>query len=104
MIGGTMAIDYDVPRRTVEDAEDGVDGIEELRAAQLATAVQRPDIDADDTGAEAHELPGADLSDEALVIKVVPKALNEFTCASCFLVFHNGARSADDPTRCRDCA
>lgn len=55
---------------------------------------------------ESFELPGADLSSEELMIKVVPKRSDEFTCTSCFLVHHR-SRSAERPESrmiCRDCA
>lgn len=97
-----MARDYDAPRDSGD--EDEADSIEELRAAKAGTG-QRPELDDDvNSGAESVELPGADLSDESLVIRVVPKAADEFTCTSCFLVFHNSARSAPGSDVCRDCA
>ena len=55
---------------------------------------------------ESYELPGADLSDEELVVRVVPKKADEFTCSSCFLVHHRsrlaGGRSGE--SICTDCA
>lgn len=98
-----MATDYDAPRGR-GDEDDDADSIEELRAAGASRAEQNPLVEDDDAGAEAHTLPGADLSDESLVISVVPQSEDEFTCSSCFLVFGNGARSAAESTVCRDCA
>ena len=38
--------------------------------------------------AESLELPGADLSDESLTVRVLPRQSDEFTCSKCFLVQH----------------
>jgi hypothetical protein len=52
------------------------------------------------------ELPGADLSSEELMVKVVPKRSDEFTCTSCFLVHHRSRLAERTESRmiCRDCA
>ncbi|QHE72471.1 hypothetical protein GFS60_06112 [Rhodococcus sp. WAY2] len=52
------------------------------------------------------ELPGADLSSEELMVKVVPKRSDEFTCTSCFLVHHRSRLAGRTESRmiCRDCA
>ncbi|MCX5215533.1 DUF4193 domain-containing protein [Kitasatospora sp. NBC_00240] len=51
------------------------------------------------------ELPGADLSDEELSVRVLPKQQDEFTCSSCFLVHHLSrlARIKNQDQICRDC-
>ena len=63
------------------------------------------DIDESDT-AESFELPGADLSGEELVVKVIPKQADEFTCSVCFLVQHRSRLSSDGGGKlvCVDCA
>lgn len=96
-----MTVDYDAPRRTQAEPED--ESLEDLagRRKDAATAV----IDVDEGDAvDSYELPGADLSDEELTVRVIPKQADEFTCTSCFLVYHR-SRCAD-PARsiCTDCA
>ena len=56
--------------------------------------------------AENLELPGADLSDEGVALDILPKQLDEFTCAKCFLVHHRSQLdhdSAHGPV-CTDCS
>ncbi|MDH6288152.1 hypothetical protein M2275_003058 [Rhodococcus opacus] len=46
-------------------------------------------MDVEDTDtADAFELPGRDLSGEELIVRVIPKQADEFTCTSYFLVHH----------------
>ena len=98
-----MTVDYDAPRRTQVEPED--ESLEDLagRRNDAATAV----LDVDDSDvAESYELPGADLSDEELVVRVIPKQADEFTCSSCLLVHHR-SRLADASSWamiCTDCA
>ncbi|MBT2521712.1 DUF4193 domain-containing protein [Arthrobacter sp. ISL-28] len=97
-----MATDYDAPRKSEEDLSE--DSIEELktRRAEKPTAV----IEEDETDlAEGYELPGADLSGEELLVRVLPAQADEFTCSSCFLVRHRSqiAREKDGRLYCRDC-
>jgi len=100
----TMATDYDAPRRTESDdvAEDSLDELKERRNDAAASVI---DVDETDT-AESFELPGADLSGEELLVRVVPKQADEFTCSTCFLVHHRhryAGERAGLPI-CRDCA
>ncbi|AVM00518.1 dUTPase [Gordonia iterans] len=81
-----MATDYDAPRRTNDD-DLATDSLEELKARRNEAAAADVDVDETDT-AESFELPGADLSGEELSVRVVPKQDDEFTCSSCFLVYH----------------
>jgi hypothetical protein len=74
-----MATDYDAPRKSEEDLnEDSTEG---------------------------YELPGADLSGEELLVRVLPPQPDEFTCASCFLVRHRSqvAREKDGLKYCMEC-
>lgn len=102
-----MTTDYDQPRRR-EDEDATVQSLEELqaqRATQRAEARANA-IDVDEAElADTLELPGADLSDEELVVHVMPKQNDEHICARCFLVFHRSqlARVEDDGPLCRDC-
>jgi hypothetical protein len=99
-----MATDYDAPRRTETD-EVSEDSLEELKARRNEAQSAVVDVDETDS-AENFELPGADLSGEELVVRVVPKQADEFTCSSCFLVHHRSrlARKRNGQFICRDCA
>ncbi len=99
-----MATDYDAPRKTEEDAL-AEDSIEELKARRVDKAASTVDIDETEL-AENLELPGADLSDESLSVRVLPRQADEFTCSNCFLVHHRSqlARYRDGLPICRECA
>lgn len=97
-----MATDYDAPRKN--DDEVNEDSIEELK--NRSTNRQSAVVDEDETeAAEGFELPGADLSDEELQVRVLPAQSDEFTCASCFLVRHRSqvARQEGNMLYCTDC-
>ncbi len=55
---------------------------------------------------ETFELPGADLSDESLTVRVLPRQADEFTCSKCFLVHHRSqlAKIVDGQPICTECA
>lgn len=97
-----MTVDYDAPRRAPVDADESLD---ELAARRNDASTAVLDIDEADV-VESYELPGADLSDEELVVRVVPKQHDEFTCSSCFLVHHRSrlARGRNGESICTDCA
>jgi hypothetical protein len=97
-----MATDYDSPRKTDDDLSE--DSLQELQArrADKAASIIDEDLDA----GEVTELPGADLSNEELSFKVVPRQADEFTCSRCFLVHHR-SQLADDRNGqliCTECA
>ena len=97
-----MATDYDAPRKT--DEELSADSLEELLGRVKTKA---GGVDEDETEiAESLELPGADLSNEALTVQVVPKREDEFTCSSCFLVHHRSqlASEKNGVFICTECA
>lgn len=98
-----MATDYDAPRR--DEAEiAGADSLEELKARR--TDVQSGSVDVDEAElGENFELPGADLADEELTVKVLPMQADEFRCARCFLVHHRSQLAAgrDGKYVCREC-
>jgi len=98
-----MATDYDAPRKT--DDELAEDSIEELKARRVDKGASMVDVDEVEL-AETHELPGADLSDEPLTVRVIPRQADEFTCSQCFLVHHRSqlAREVGGQPVCRDCA
>src|ERR671926_264897 len=94
--------DYDAPRRSVIDVDE--DSLEELKARR--GQAQSPVVDIDDGDNEGFELPGADLSDEELTVKVLPMLADEFRCARCFLVHHRSqlAHERNGEMICRECA
>ncbi|NHC13837.1 DUF4193 domain-containing protein [Motilibacter deserti] len=98
-----MATDYDTPRKT--DDEVGEDSIEELKARRQDKGASTVDVDEADL-AESLELPGADLSNEELSVRVLPRQADEFTCSRCFLVHHRSQLAKDDGTQlvCKECA
>ena len=98
-----MATDYDAPRKT--DDELAEDSLEELKAQRATKASSSVDVDEVEL-AENLELPGADLSDESLTVRVIPRQADEFTCVKCFLVHHRSqlAKETADGPVCRDCA
>jgi hypothetical protein len=97
-----MTVDYDAPRHAPVDAGEPLDELS-VRRNDPATAVL--DVDEAD-GVYAYELPGADLSDEEFMVRVVPKQPDEFTCSTCFLVHHRSrlARGNNGTSICTDCA
>ena len=97
-----MTVDYDAPRRAPVDADEPLDELA-ARRNDPATAV----LDLDDSDVtESYVLPGAELFDEELIVRVVPKQHDEFTCSSCFLVHHRSrlARGRNGESICTDCA
>lgn len=97
-----MTVDYDAPRRAPVEADESLAELAGRRTDASSAAVDTDDADAMDS----YDLPGADLSDEELVVRVVPKQADEFTCASCFLVHHRSrlARGRHGESICTDCA
>ncbi|WP_129662605.1 DUF4193 domain-containing protein [Phytoactinopolyspora endophytica] len=98
-----MATDYDAPRKTEEDISE--ESIEELKTRRMDKTSGIVDIDESELN-EALELPGADLSNEELAVRVLPRQADEFTCSQCFLVHHRSQLAKEDNGRltCRDCA
>ena len=98
-----MATDYDSPRKTDEELTE--DSLQELQARRMDKSSSTIDIDPDDV-AESLELPGADLSNEELSFRVIPRQADEFTCSRCFLVHHRSqlAEDRNDQPVCRECA
>lgn len=98
-----MATDYDAPRKTDEELAE--DSLEELKARRNDQSASNVDVD-EAEAAEGLELPGADLSDESLTVRVVPKQDDEFTCSRCFLVQHKSqlAKTVNKQPVCSGCA
>lgn len=97
-----MATDYDAPRKNDTDEEESLEGLKEIAAKEQQTPIE---VDENDLSAEAMELPGADLSNLALEIQVVPIQKDEFTCSRCFIVKHRSQRSGgtDAAPVCTEC-
>lgn len=96
-----MPTDHDAPRVAPEDGPES--SFQELQAA---TAAPTALIDVDEADlADSFELPGADLSNEELLVQIVPVQGDEFTCMSCFLVHHRSqlAREKDGRKYCTEC-
>lgn len=95
-------IDYDAPRQTTVDLEEDGQSALEIRAVSLRSS---GDSDEAEAGG-SFELAGADLSDEDLVVAVVPMRADEFRCSRCFLVYHRTqrARLTADQDICDVCA
>jgi hypothetical protein len=98
-----MATDYDAPRR--DEVELGEDSLEELKARRVDAQSAVVDVDEVEV-AETFELPGADLGDEELTVRVLPMQADEFRCARCFLVHHRSqlAVERNGGMICRECA
>jgi hypothetical protein len=96
-----MATDYDTPRKTDDDVNE--DSIEELKARRSDKSAAAVDVDEFEAN-EGLELPGADLSNEELAVRVLPKQEDEFTCMSCFLVHHRSQLADAKNLICKDCA
>src|SRR3954454_4591336 len=86
-----MATDYDSPR---VDEDLNEDSLEELKARRAEAQSGSVDVDEEDL-AENLELPGADLSNEELSVRVLPRQADEFTCSRCFLVHHRSQLASD---------
>jgi hypothetical protein len=98
-----MATDYDAPRR--DEVDLGEDSLEELKSRRVDA--QSAIVDVDETEvAESFELPGADLADEELTVRVLPMQADEFRCSRCFLVHHRSQLAAERNGEmiCRECA
>jgi hypothetical protein len=93
----------DGPRKTDEELTE--DSLQELQARRMDKSSTSIDLDPDDV-AESLELPGADLSNEELSFRVIPRQADEFTCSSCFLVHHRSqlAETRKGEPICRECA
>jgi len=97
-----MATDYDAPRR--DEVDLGEDSLEELKSRRVDAQSAIVDVDEAEV-AESFELPGADLADEELTVRVLPMQADEFRCSRCFLVHHRSQLAAErnGDMICREC-
>ena len=89
-----MTVDYDKPRNAdIDDMPE--DSLDDLKARP--NVAQSSAIDADESdSAESYQLPDVDIAaDELLLVRVLPKQPDEFTCSSCFLVHHLSQLASD---------
>ena len=98
-----MTVDYDKPRNVdIDDVpEDSLDDLKARRDGAQSSAIDESD------SPESYELPDADIAaDELLLVRVLPKQPDEFTCSSCFLVHHLSRLASDKHGRlvCTECA
>ncbi|MGZ5393670.1 MAG: DUF4193 domain-containing protein [Mycobacterium sp.] len=98
-----MPTDYDAPRaQNTDESDQSLEDIAARRREQADVAV----LDVDDGDAvDAIDLPDIDLSGEELIVRVIPKQADEFTCSSCFLVHHRNrlALQSGEKMVCSDC-
>jgi hypothetical protein len=98
-----MARDFDARRSAdVEDDELQEQSLETLKAQRAGAAADLGD-DVDALEAEL-DLPDAEVRDEELALRVLPRQADEFTCTSCFLVHHRSQLADAKRTVCTDCA
>src|ERR1700712_3251568 len=97
-----MATDYDAPRVNADSESETEQSLEALKARRAEAAADLGD-DVDPFEAEL-DLPGSDLSDEELTVRVLPRQADEFTCKSCFLVHHRSQLADEKKMYCSDCA
>jgi hypothetical protein len=83
-------------------AEEEEDLSVETSFEELAKRAE--DVEEEDDDDTVLDLGRGDDKTEALVEKVVPQQLNEFTCRSCFLVKHRSQLADKKRMLCRDCA
>lgn len=98
-----MSIDYDT-RRTPRADDPPLEELTDL-AHPLGLQTGTTDVEEFDA-VEPFVLPGADLSGEELLVRIVPQQADEFVCSSCFLVHHRHRLSSAPHTSpvCQDCA
>jgi hypothetical protein len=99
-----MTVDYDTPRNADihEMPEDSLDDLKARRNVAPSSAIDTDESDSP----ESFELPDVDIpADELLLVRVLPKQPDEFTCSSCFLVHHRSRLASDEDGRliCTEC-
>lgn len=97
-----MTTDHDAPRRPPEERASGA--LEEIPTGMRPAQGSAIDLDESEL-ADTFELPGADLSNEELLVQIVPVQSDEFTCMSCFLVHHRSqlAGERNGQKYCNEC-
>jgi hypothetical protein len=98
-----MTIEYDKPRNVDDDPiDESVAQLVTQRAAEVVNGM----LD-DDTAEfpDSFEIPEVDLSGEELIVRVIPRQANEFTCSSCYLVhpLYRIAQETEAGSICSEC-
>jgi hypothetical protein len=98
-----VATDYDEVRSDVREAQDN-----SLEALQSASAPDARSIVRELDEADAMDdviVLGWEFVAEELIVQIVPRAEDEFTCYSCFLVRHRSQifRETKDHAYCFEC-
>lgn len=99
-----MATDYENPQKSEEEL--GEDSLQELQSQRQERVPSAPAEGDENEQVESFEPPGADLSNEELSVRVLPRQADEFTCSRCFLVHHRSqlAKESGGKLICRECA
>lgn len=99
-----MATEYENPQKSEEEL--GEDSLQELQSQRQERVPSAPTEADENEQAESFEPPGADLSNEELSVRVLPRQTDEFTCSRCFLVHHRSqlAKESGGKLICRECA
>lgn len=98
-----MATDYDEVRPDVAESRNAsLEALKQANSPDARSVVS--ELEEADT-VDGVDLPGADLSNEELIIQVIPQGHDEFTCHSCFLVRHTSqiARTTNGHNYCIEC-
>ena len=98
-----MTVDYDTPRRSQVEAAD--ESLDQIAGRNVETSAAARDVD-DADPPDSYDLPDIDITGEELLVRVVPKQPDEFTCGSCFLVHHRSrlAFGTNGRSICTECA
>jgi hypothetical protein len=98
----SVATDYDEVRSDVKESQEN-----SLEALQSANAPDPRSVVRELDEADAFDgiTLGGEFVAEELTVEVIPQAVDEFTCWSCFLVRHRSqvAREKDGRSYCTDC-
>jgi hypothetical protein len=97
-----VANDYDELRPDLKESqEDSLEAVRSANAPDPRSVVR--ELDAEDN--EDAEVPGGEIVDAELTVRVIPPGEDEFTCGSCFLIRHRSqiARVEGDTAYCTDC-
>lgn len=97
-----MATDYDELRPDLKQSqEDSLEAVRSANGPDPRSVVT--ELDGDDS--QEGDVPGGEMIDAELTVRVIPPGEDEFTCSSCFLIRHRSqiARVQGGATYCTDC-
>lgn len=100
-----------IERTTIREGSTPDGDVDPVRLPRQRTALSRSwALDDDDVELEVSQVPDVDpsilLVDGELTMPVVPVRADEFTCGSCFLIYHRSqlTRTGGGRPVCQDCA